>query len=458
MEHRRHSSMDAEYTSAASLRSHLRKSESRIKELDVAHFKSYINMLLSESSNDLIAAGILPIPSEPHNSIFDKCRDGQLLARLVNYAFPGAVDEKRLNKKARVVWQQAENLKVVLEAAAEAGIQVPNIDPMDILDGNTTALLGLIWQVVKVCQTVDSRDLQERLEIALKTIKERDIEIVGHKETIATLQTTAHSLESQHAVLVGDVKQLNLKLSTAETAPRDAPDAVACSDPSHLTYKADFQALETTLASTKAENATLLDRINTLTSKITGLETSHECESAAQQRVIETQQQSIEASVAQLRQHQQVQESISHTVSSLKSQLVKRESEMDVNRAQISKRDADLELLRSNLETAQRQLSSKQLIEPTTSVYQMDTSVNVEKQHLEELELRYNEILTTNAELGSRLVAAETCVSELKQKLVEEKEKQASCCLPKNASNSFGSVKSMSGSEFGDSNFLYNLE
>ncbi|ORY43045.1 hypothetical protein BCR33DRAFT_269746 [Rhizoclosmatium globosum] len=128
--------------------SRLRKSDGRIKELDVAHFKSYINTLLSEEQ-DLFVLGVLPIPMEPHDSIFDKCRDGRLLSRLVNYAMPGTVNESSLNKNAKHILQQAENLKIMLQGASEAGVKLTNIDPTDILGGNTTALLGLIWQIVK---------------------------------------------------------------------------------------------------------------------------------------------------------------------------------------------------------------------------------------------------------------------------------------------------------------------
>ncbi|KAI9352106.1 hypothetical protein BDR26DRAFT_324818 [Obelidium mucronatum] len=380
----------AEENEAVNRRSRLRKSEGRIKELDVAHFKSYINTLLSEEQ-DLFSCGILPIPAEPHDSIFEKCRDGRLLARLVNYAMPGTIDETILRRNAKHVLQQAENLNVVLQGATEAGVKLSNIDPNDILSGNTTALLGIIWQIVKICQTVDSRDLQGRLEHALGTIKDKDEEIAMLKQKIITLETSLQTVKLEHDATLQLVQKLNNKVSELEQVP--LPQPLPSQDSNQLL------AMSQMLQQTNDRLATLGDENRALQTKNSTLENEKldlNRQLARLAKSLETQQQA------------EKQAANNGEVSSLQAQLVKKESALDMMRSNFemqlkTRENAIFELQREN-STIQIQLES------------IKTDQEIKQAH-DDLRNRYNQLLTKNAQLTKQLVSVETANATLQQKL-----------------------------------------
>ncbi|KAJ3031759.1 UNVERIFIED_CONTAM: hypothetical protein HDU68_000046 [Siphonaria sp. JEL0065] len=374
-----------EENEAVQRRSQLRKSEVRVKELDIAHFKSYINTLLSEEQ-DLFACGILPIPQEPHDSIFEKCRDGKLLARLVNYAMPGAVDEVLLTKNAKHMLQQAENLNIVLQGASEAGVKLSNIDPNDILSGNTTALLGLIWQIVKICQTVDSRDLQGRLELALRIIKEKEEEVAEHLSKIATLETSLENAKSQQQSTNQVVDQLKNKVHDLEKAQQQAASQQDASN--------QLVSMTLALQQTNERVATLGDEKRELQSKNSQLEN---------EKIDLTRQL---ARLAKTLDSQK--ESIRDDVLSLQAQLAKKESALDMMRSQF---EMQLKTRESAIFELQKENSSKQL-QLEASKTQSET-----KQAHDELRNRYNHLLTKTAQLTKQLAAAESTASALQQKL-----------------------------------------
>ncbi|KAJ3138477.1 phospholipid scramblase 1 [Physocladia obscura] len=192
--------------------SQLRGSIVNAKQVDIANSKLYINLLLSESK-DLYTCGLLPISTEPDETIFEACSDGRVLSRLINYAVPGTIKESKLNKSAKSIFQRAENLQIMLQGATDAGVRLTNIDPNDILSNNTTALLGLIWQILKA---VDSDDLLSRLATALFTIKERDKEIEKQKERISDLEDKMCSLQAD-SLLKKEIEELKKQNSILET-------------------------------------------------------------------------------------------------------------------------------------------------------------------------------------------------------------------------------------------------
>ncbi|KAJ3236470.1 hypothetical protein HDU81_010765 [Chytriomyces hyalinus] len=190
-------------------RSTLRKSESRINDLDIRFFKSYLNDILSDQK-DLFARGTLPLLDEPADSLFNACKDGFLLARIINFAVPGSVDEAKLHAKPRHVLKQAENLGIVLAAAREVGVRMSSIGPNDILAGNATVILGVIWQLIKMCQAVHNPDLQHRLNESVQLLKQKDQELEEQKRHIATLEKDLQTATSK-------ITDLNLEMEQSET-------------------------------------------------------------------------------------------------------------------------------------------------------------------------------------------------------------------------------------------------
>ena len=99
--------------------------------------------------------------------IFECCKDGLLLCKLINLAEEGSVDERALNKKANMnVYQKTENQNLAINAARSIGCQVVNVGPMDLIEGRPILILGLIWQIMKIQLTSDI-ELKEHPELVL---------------------------------------------------------------------------------------------------------------------------------------------------------------------------------------------------------------------------------------------------------------------------------------------------
>ncbi|KAJ3390549.1 hypothetical protein HDU92_000388 [Lobulomyces angularis] len=83
--------------------------------------------------------------------VFAECKDGLLLAKLINDAVPGTIDERVLNVGKKLgVFQMTENNNVVVNSAKAIGCSVVNIGSSDLLEGREHLILGLIWQIIKI--------------------------------------------------------------------------------------------------------------------------------------------------------------------------------------------------------------------------------------------------------------------------------------------------------------------
>ena len=86
------------------------------------------------------------------NDLYERCNDGLVLCKLINFSAPNTIDERSLNKgkAAMTIYQQLENLELALRSAEAIGCHVVNIRPKDIRDGKEHLILGLLWQIIQV--------------------------------------------------------------------------------------------------------------------------------------------------------------------------------------------------------------------------------------------------------------------------------------------------------------------
>ncbi|KAG0244929.1 hypothetical protein BGW41_005528 [Actinomortierella wolfii] len=111
-----------------------------------AEFTAHINSVLA---GDAHIGDRLPIPTHTMQ-VFDECRDGLLLCKLINDSVPDTIDERVLNVKSKLSnFQIIENNNVAINSAKAIGCSVVNIGPQDIMDGREHLILGLIWQIIK---------------------------------------------------------------------------------------------------------------------------------------------------------------------------------------------------------------------------------------------------------------------------------------------------------------------
>lgn len=119
-------------------------------EEEKAAFVNHINFSL-QGDKDL--ANLLPV-KEAGLDLFDKCKNGILLCKLVNSSVPGTIDERVLNRpkagKDLDVWSAAENNNLAINSAASIGCKVVNIGANDMIDGTAHIILGLIWQIIRI--------------------------------------------------------------------------------------------------------------------------------------------------------------------------------------------------------------------------------------------------------------------------------------------------------------------
>ncbi|KAI1250748.1 Fimbrin, actin-bundling protein [Eutypa lata] len=121
-----------------------------INEDERTEFTRHINAVLA---GDADIDDRLPFPTDTFE-MFDQCRDGLVLAKLINDSVPDTIDERVLNVPGRKIkklnaFHMTENNNIVIESAKGIGCSVVNIGSGDIIEVREHLVLGLIWQIIR---------------------------------------------------------------------------------------------------------------------------------------------------------------------------------------------------------------------------------------------------------------------------------------------------------------------
>ncbi|RFU80242.1 fimbrin [Trichoderma arundinaceum] len=121
-----------------------------INEDERTEFTRHINAVLA---GDPDIGSRLPFPTDTFE-MFDECKDGLVLAKLINDSVPDTIDERVLNmpgRKTRTLnaFQMSENNNIVIESCKGIGCSVVNIGAGDIIEVREHLILGLIWQIIR---------------------------------------------------------------------------------------------------------------------------------------------------------------------------------------------------------------------------------------------------------------------------------------------------------------------
>ncbi|RAO71231.1 uncharacterized protein BHQ10_007243 [Talaromyces amestolkiae] len=121
-----------------------------INEDERTEFTRHINAVLA---GDPDIGNLLPFPTDTFE-MFDKCKDGLVLAKLINDSVPDTIDERVLNKQGTKIKQlnafhMTENNNIVINSAKGIGCSVVNIGSGDIIEVREHLILGLIWQIIR---------------------------------------------------------------------------------------------------------------------------------------------------------------------------------------------------------------------------------------------------------------------------------------------------------------------
>ncbi|KAF5383055.1 hypothetical protein D9615_004940 [Tricholomella constricta] len=120
-----------------------------INEDERREFTSHINSVIE---NDSDIGDRFPIPTNTMQ-IFEECKDGLILCKLINDSVPDTIDSRVLNKptsrKPLNAFQITENNNIVITSAKAIGCSVVNIGSTDLAEGREHLILGLIWQIIR---------------------------------------------------------------------------------------------------------------------------------------------------------------------------------------------------------------------------------------------------------------------------------------------------------------------
>ncbi|KAI8979994.1 fimbrin [Pilobolus umbonatus] len=117
-----------------------------INDDERTEFTHHINGVLA---GDAHIQHRLPIPTNTMQ-LFDECKDGLILCKLINDAVPDTIDERVLNVSKKMnSFQMVENNNIVINSAKAIGCSVVNIGSTDLIEGREHLILGLIWQIIK---------------------------------------------------------------------------------------------------------------------------------------------------------------------------------------------------------------------------------------------------------------------------------------------------------------------
>lgn len=132
-----------------------------INEDERTEFTRHINACLL---GDADIGDRLPFPTDTFQ-MFDECKDGLVLAKLINDSVPDTIDERVLNRpnartKKLNQFHMTENNNIVINSAKAIGCSVVNIGSQDIIEVREHLILGLIWQIIR-------RGLLSKIDIKL---------------------------------------------------------------------------------------------------------------------------------------------------------------------------------------------------------------------------------------------------------------------------------------------------
>ena len=121
-----------------------------INEDERTAFTNHINAVLA---GDPDIGNLLPFPTDTFE-MFDQCKDGLVLAKLINDSVPDTIDERVLNRPGKKIktlnaFHMTENNNIVIESAKGIGCSVVNIGSGDIIEVREHLILGLIWQIIR---------------------------------------------------------------------------------------------------------------------------------------------------------------------------------------------------------------------------------------------------------------------------------------------------------------------
>lgn len=84
------------------------------------------------------------------NNLYEECRDGLVLLKVIDKLDNTVVDWKKVEKNPNNKFKQGINCGEALNACKKLGLKIPGIGGSDIVEGNTKLIIAVVWQLVRL--------------------------------------------------------------------------------------------------------------------------------------------------------------------------------------------------------------------------------------------------------------------------------------------------------------------
>lgn len=84
------------------------------------------------------------------NNLYEECRDGIVLLKVIHKLDNTVVDWKKVDKNPNNKFKQSINCGEVINACKKLGLKLPGIGGQDIVDGNRKLVIAVVWQLVRI--------------------------------------------------------------------------------------------------------------------------------------------------------------------------------------------------------------------------------------------------------------------------------------------------------------------
>lgn len=91
----------------------------------------------------------LNIPEVYFNNLYEDCKSGTLLLKVIDKIKPNTVEWKKVETNATNKFKKLANCNVAIDALKKADVKCIGIGGMDIHEGNKKLILGVIWQLMR---------------------------------------------------------------------------------------------------------------------------------------------------------------------------------------------------------------------------------------------------------------------------------------------------------------------
>lgn len=91
----------------------------------------------------------LNIPDVYFNNLYEDCKDGNLLLKVIDKVKPGTVNWKQVEENPNNKFKKVGNCNVAVDSMKKGGFKAVGIGGMDIHNGNKKLILALIWQLMR---------------------------------------------------------------------------------------------------------------------------------------------------------------------------------------------------------------------------------------------------------------------------------------------------------------------